>query len=135
MNLEIEMPHCVCCKDLIGITSGVHISKECNQPFPEGEVCMSCAKKHGWYHDVYPDEPKCKAALHEEKPDLVNHPPHYKGNKFECIDIIEDFKLNFNLGNSIKYILRSDKKGANVTDLRKAMWYLSREIKNLSGEP
>ena len=62
--------------------------------------------------------------------DLVNHPPHYKGKRFESIDIIEDFDLGFNLGNAIKYILRADRKGNKAQDLRKAIWYLEREGTN-----
>lgn len=58
----------------------------------------------------------------------VNHPDHYQGNNYEVIEIIEDFNLNFNLGNVIKYILRSDKKGNRIEDLKKAYWYLGREI-------
>lgn len=58
----------------------------------------------------------------------INHPTHYKGNKFEVIDVIEDFGLGFNLGNSIKYILRSGKKDNSVEDLKKAIWYIEREI-------
>lgn len=61
--------------------------------------------------------------------DLVNHPSHYQGNGFEVIDIIEDFNLNFCLGNAIKYILRAGKKGELKEDLEKAVWYLNREIK------
>lgn len=62
--------------------------------------------------------------------DLVNNPAHYKGNKFESIDIIEDFELNFCLGNAIKYILRCNKKGNKKQDLEKAIWYLKREVSN-----
>jgi hypothetical protein len=62
--------------------------------------------------------------------DLINHPPHYKGNKFEVIDIIEDFGLSFRLGNAIKYILRAGKKGDRIEDLKKAIWYINREIEN-----
>jgi Protein of unknwon function (DUF3310) len=58
----------------------------------------------------------------------VNHPSHYRGKTFEAIDIIEDYDLNFNLGNAIKYILRCDKKGSRNKDLEKAVWYLQREI-------
>lgn len=65
------------------------------------------------------------------KVEMVNHPSHYQGNKFEVIDIIEDYKLGFNLGNSIKYILRAGKKDDIVQDLRKAKWYLEREINNI----
>ena len=62
--------------------------------------------------------------------EMVNHPDHYKGNRFEAIDIIEDFKLSFCLGNAIKYILRCDKKENRKKDLEKAIWYLKREIEN-----
>ncbi len=65
----------------------------------------------------------------KNKRDPVNHPSHYQGKKFEVIDIIEDFNLNFNLGNAIKYILRSKLKGNTVQDLKKAIWYLEREVK------
>lgn len=58
----------------------------------------------------------------------IDHPSHYQGKKFEVIDIIEDFNLNFNLGNAIKYILRSEKKSNRAEDLKKAMWYLRREL-------
>jgi hypothetical protein len=58
----------------------------------------------------------------------VNHPEHYQGNGMEVIDIIDAFELNFNLGNSIKYILRADKKGFIKKDLSKAVWYLNREL-------
>lgn len=61
----------------------------------------------------------------EEK---VNHPTHYQGASLEVIDIIEDFELNFCLGNAVKYILRSGKKGNKYEDLRKAIWYLNREV-------
>lgn len=60
-------------------------------------------------------------------PSWVNNPPHYQGSSIEVIDIIEDFDLNFHLGNAIKYILRAGKKGKKVEDLRKAIWYLERE--------
>ncbi len=59
---------------------------------------------------------------------LVNHPTHYQGKDIEAIDVIESFDLGFNLGNAIKYILRAGKKGGKEEDLRKAIWYLQREI-------
>lgn len=62
------------------------------------------------------------------EPDMVNHPPHYKGDGLEVIDVIEAFGLGFSLGNAVKYILRADKKGRRVEDLRKAVWYLTHEI-------
>ena len=59
---------------------------------------------------------------------LVNHPKHYNNNGIETIDVIEAYNLNFNLGNVIKYVLRSDLKGNKIQDLEKALWYLKREI-------
>lgn len=67
------------------------------------------------------------------KVDLVNSPPHYQGNKFEVIEIIDDFGLSFNTGNAIKYILRADKKGNQKQDLLKAIWYLEHELNKLNG--
>lgn len=64
----------------------------------------------------------------------VNHPDHYKGKKFEAIDIIEDYELDFSLGNAVKYILRCGKKGDAVEDLKKAKWYIDHEICNRLNE-
>jgi len=66
--------------------------------------------------------------------DSVNHPKHYQGNKFEVIEIIEDFNLDFDLGNAIKYILRCGKKGNLVQDLKKAIWYLQRRVEMSGGD-
>jgi len=64
------------------------------------------------------------------KADPVNHPSHYKVGGIETIDFIEAKKLGYNLGNVVKYITRSDHKGNRLQDLRKAQWYLEREIWN-----
>jgi hypothetical protein len=61
-------------------------------------------------------------------PDLVNNPAHYTAGGIETIDFIEAKKLNYNLGNVIKYLTRADHKGSKLEDLRKAQWYLTREI-------
>ena len=60
--------------------------------------------------------------------DPVNHPKHYTAHPsgVECIEVTEHF--NFNKGNAIKYIWRSSDKGREVEDLRKARWYIDREI-------
>ena len=61
--------------------------------------------------------------------DKVNHPPHYKVNGLECIDVIEALDLNFRLANAFKYIGRSGRKDPSaLEDLKKARWYLDREI-------
>ena len=62
----------------------------------------------------------------------VDHPSHYrKDTGFEAIDVIEAWKLNFNLGNTVKYISRNGIKDPDkyIEDLEKARWYLDREIK------
>lgn len=60
--------------------------------------------------------------------DAVNHPRHYTAHPsgVECIQITEH--MGFCLGNAVKYIWRADEKGRAVEDLRKARWYLDREI-------
>ena len=60
--------------------------------------------------------------------DLVNNPPHYTTGGIETIDFIEAKGLGYNLGNVVKYITRADHKGNRIEDLRKAKWYLEREI-------
>ena len=68
--------------------------------------------------------------------DPVNHPSHYTDTKIEVMDYIEDKGFNFALGNAVKYISRAGKKDPNkeLEDLKKAMWYLNREIEKLSKE-
>lgn len=60
----------------------------------------------------------------------VNHPSHYQGKGLEVIQVIESFDLNFNMGNAIKYILRAGKKDNFEEDIKKAIWYLSREVES-----
>lgn len=63
--------------------------------------------------------------------EMINHPQHYNMGKFEAIDVIEDWQLNFNLGNTVKYISRAGHKDDIIQDLKKSLWYLDREIKRL----
>lgn len=64
----------------------------------------------------------------------VDHPEHYGGadNPYEAIKVIEAWSLGFCLGNTGKYIARAGRKnyGSRVEDLKKARWYLDREIAN-----
>ena len=61
--------------------------------------------------------------------DNVNNPKHYKAHAsgVECIDITEH--MGFNLGNAMKYIWRCDEKHDVIEDLKKAKWYIERELK------
>lgn len=63
----------------------------------------------------------------------INHPAHYGGadNPHEPIKVIEHYCLGFCLGNAIKYILRAPNKGAHIEDLKKARWYIDREISRM----
>lgn len=67
-------------------------------------------------------------AAAKKKADPVNHPAHYTDHPsgVECIQITEH--MNFNLGNALKYIWRCDLKEKSVEDLKKAVFYLNREI-------
>jgi len=58
----------------------------------------------------------------------VNHPRHYNAHPsgIECIQVTEH--MSFNLGNAMKYIWRADEKGNALEDLKKAEWYIRREI-------
>ena len=74
--------------------------------------------------------------------DSVNHPSHYTGHPsgIECIVIVEHF--GFCLGNTIKYIWRAglkddakSLKASAIQDLKKARWYLDRQIATMEGKP
>ena len=73
--------------------------------------------------------------IDDNKGDNINHPSHYTDGKIEVIDFIEDKGLNFNKGNAVKYIARAGKKDPSkeIEDLKKAQWYINREIKRLEG--
>lgn len=62
----------------------------------------------------------------------IDHPKHYNVGGIEVIDAIEAWKLGFNLGNVVKYVARADYKSKPLEDLKKAKWYLEREIERRS---
>lgn len=71
----------------------------------------------------------------DDQKEAVNHPSHYNqafakcencGHPIECITVVEN--LGFNLGNCIKYLWRAPSKSKLLEDLKKAAWYLNREI-------
>ena len=66
--------------------------------------------------------------------DPVNHPKHYTADPsgVECIDVVEH--RTFNVGNAMKYLWRAGLKGDHVEDLKKARWYVDREIQRLEKE-
>jgi hypothetical protein len=67
--------------------------------------------------------------------DDKTNPAHYKSKAgIEAIDVIEAFNLGYCLGNVIKYVLRAEKKGEKLADLKKARWYLNRYIDRMDIE-
>ena len=70
--------------------------------------------------------------------DIINHPPHYNSGKIEVYDFIREQELNFPLGNVVKYVARAGKKISKgkskdlsrLEDLKKAKWYLDKEIEH-----
>ena len=70
-----------------------------------------------------------------ERREAVDHPNYYKTGGIEAIDAIEAWGLGFNLGNVVKYIARAGHKTTDgLQDLRKAAWYLDREIKRINSK-
>lgn len=85
------------------------------------------------YRELENDEGPCRNCNDFDQhrsagPEMIDHPAHYNQHSIEPIDVIEDWKLNFNLGSTVKYIARCDYKENDIQDLEKAAWYLKREI-------
>ena len=107
--LDVDTMRIVCDKDVV-----------CN-----GEYYDPIAEKEMIEYPSHFDEAKISGK------EMINHPSHYNMVKYEAIDVIEDWQLNFNLGNTVKYISRAGHKDDIVQDLKKALWYLEREIKRI----
>lgn len=114
----------------------LYICELCGSEFQESKlamtseeglrICDDCVEQ---VHDLI-EETRDKDVFAGDKPpvDLVNHPPHYKTHPYglECIEVTEH--MNFCTGNAVKYIWRAGEKGDVIQDLKKAVWYLNREI-------
>lgn len=78
----------------------------------------------------------------DDRTHRIEHPAHYNSEGIEAIDLIEAFHLDFCLGNVIKYVARSGRKASasmsieqkSLEDLKKARWYLEREISYLDNK-
>jgi hypothetical protein len=107
----------------------------------EDRVQWKCRANHPDGSEQECDLPKGHEGLHSQfslkgsrhwadKPeaDVVNHPTHYTSHPsgIECITITEH--MSFTLGNAVKYIWRADLKGDAIEDLKKARFYIDREI-------
>lgn len=71
--------------------------------------------------------------LPKNKKEMVNHPSHYKNNKYECIDVMldifgKDKTAAFCELNAFKYLWRANNKGTDIQDKKKAEWYVNKYI-------
>jgi len=89
-----------------------------------------------YLYDPHPDHaPNLRAMVEQVRDtDPVNHPAHYTRHPsgVECIQITEH--MTFCMGNAVKYIWRAGEKGNQLQDLKKARWYIDREISRLEGK-
>jgi len=92
------------------------------------DPCEKCSFFHSLEHITISSNADCQLE------DVVNSPSHYKVGGIETIDFIEAKGFNFNLANTVKYISRAGHKLDMLEDLKKAQWYLTREITKLSGK-
>lgn len=74
--------------------------------------------------------------LEKRKPSMRGTRTHYENStgKYDVIDIINDYGLNFNRGNIVKYVLRCGKKDNSIQELEKAKDYIERELEILRRE-
>ena len=92
-----------------------------------GPACPSCHFFHAYGDACFEGFPPT--------PDDTAAPAYYvEGRKYEPHLVIEDWKLNFNLGSVVKYVSRIGRKENDLKDLRKARQFLSFEIERLEGE-
>jgi hypothetical protein len=104
------------------------IGAEPRQPHAKREPTPRGRKPLGHQKSVAHSHPSAESPAAADDVDMIDHPPHYTKHPsgIECIQITEH--MGFNLGNAIKYLWRADLKGSAIDDLRKAQWYVSREL-------
>lgn len=108
--------------DEMDFTSGgphADINGTAGRPLEEWPWDKELGKPHG---DVHGDITRALIPVIDDK---INHPIHYMHLPVECIEVTEH--MSFCLGNVVKYVYRCNLKGG-VEDLKKAKWYLEREI-------
>lgn len=128
----MSLVYCPKCKQPFELTSGGFSIFLKN----EGEIKMPivyCPKCKLAFEGTNEFDKHFCSKIKEPINDNVNHPKHYTSHKsgVECIQITEH--MSFTLGNAIKYIWRADLKNG-VEDLKKARWYIDREITKREGK-
>lgn len=142
---ESDAPCCDCKYRFDQGTMARLKAKDCFKPKEEKE-CMKCIYSNlsefelpccECKYNTYATETSCLKTKdcfksNEEKAedeiDMVNNPQHYQ-HGIEPIEYIESHDLSFNLGNVIKYVSRAPYKGTELLDLKKAKYFIEREIK------
>ncbi|MDK8500664.1 DUF3310 domain-containing protein [Corynebacterium pseudodiphtheriticum] len=96
----------------------------------QGLTVVYTAVLEDYEHWTIGDLPKAKPQKIE--PDAVHSPAHYQlADGLEAIDVIDQVvedPASFYRGNAIKYLLRAGRKGDAREDLRKARYYIDREL-------
>lgn len=125
---EFEEP-CVSCKGRYKQDTMAYLkAKDCFKP-KEKEHSSNCTISVKECNKAFKNEDYGFKEISKDEIDMVNHPPHYVGHGIEPIEFIESHNLNFNLGSAVKYIARAPYKGTELLDLKKAKWFIEREIK------
>lgn len=112
------------------------ICVECKKRIPIGQLayvfnaldlaCVTCWNAHQ-------GDQSETAASTDSRLDPVNHPPHYTFSSVEVIDALEAWQLGYHEACVVKYVVRAKHKDDELTDLKKAAWYLARRIAQLEG--
>jgi hypothetical protein len=103
------------------------ITRRCCWPLRPGHSCMR-AVRHAGQRCVHHAALVVPAQPPAEPTPAVAHPTHYNAGTIEVIAVIEDWNLNFNEGNVVKYVARARLKGERLEDLQKARQYIDFEI-------
>lgn len=99
--------------------------------FVESSVMAGCAMCGKGFGALEHNTTQPEWMRHE----AVNHPSHYGGDTtYEAIKVIEAWQLGFHLGNVLKYIRRADEKETHLQNLKKARWYLDRQIARIEAQ-
>lgn len=107
-----------------------------NQLLQEGRLYPHHGDKGGdWQSYRFVDKQKSEGRREDDKNvDMVNNAPHYGGvdNPYEVVKVLEAWGLDAEsyLWNTVKYIARCFHKGNTIQDLKKARYYLDRDISN-----
>jgi len=112
---------------------------QCAEKLDDGDTVVRDHDGCYYHYDCYKDGGRTLFGMNpytykdEDMPnpstaDPVNHPSHYTSHPsgIECIQVTEH--MGFNLGNALKYIWRCDLKKDATEDLKKAIWYIEREL-------